>query len=249
MKLYLISSLSTLLEHAPDSSANKKRALAFNEGLQSSQSAKLTRRVSSGASVYPPSLIVWENAIDGFNNNNNGANSVGKAQMRQGTGVRQSRSPRGYCADACNGIPKGTQAGADATADSSSTYLNGLTDITDPMQSSIRISSSNSTSKSCHERNGEFVWDKKKKEEYGSRKKVCNEELSEDRICNDDEDDECDSSLLFAPNCVQSVTTIIVDEGDMNPLKVRTMYCTVHSSKIGIAEMCYSPCSAVKCFF
>ena len=248
------------------SSSSKKRALAFNEGPHNSQSARLTRRVSSGPSVYPPSLIVWENAVDGVNDNNNnninhnnnnnngnnnynnntnisdnsnnGANSVGKGQSRQGSNVRHSTSlmgmgigSNGCCSNTMCGIPKGSQPGTNVTVVSGNINLNGLKDISDPVQCKNQNSSlpSNSTEKASHEINDEFLWKKKKQKKSEVKNDInnINIEQSTDDTCNDDEGNESDSSLLFTPNCVQSVTTILVDEGDMNPLKVRTSHCTV----------------------
>ena len=225
---------SAELKNVPDSSSSKKRALAFYEGPHSIQPARLIRRVSSGASVYPPSLIVWENAVDGHGNSS-GSSSVGKGQVRQGSGlgsgVRHHASPRG-CTNTMCGVPKGPHPEVHATAGNGSTDLNGSKDITGTTPCKIHSNfSPNTTNKTCHGNKDEeeFLWKKNKLKQnlngngngHENGNGVSNEGIIEERMRNGDEDNESDSSLLFTSNCVQHVTTILVDEGDMNPLKVR----------------------------
>ena len=243
IKVYLERILlhSADLKNVPDSSSSKKRALAFYEGPHSIQPARLIRRVSSGASVYPPSLIVWENAVDGHNSNNSsgsgGSSCVGKGQVRQGSGVgsgvRHHASPRG-CTNTMCGVIQGSHPGVHATPGNGTTDLNGFKDITGATPCKIHSnSSSNTTKKTYPAKNDdeEFLWKKNKLKQNlngtgnrnGNGNGVSNEGITEDRMRNSDEDNESDSSLLFTSNCVQHVTTILVDEGDMNPLKVRTV--------------------------
>jgi hypothetical protein len=224
------------LKYVPDSSSSKKRALAFYEGPHSIQPARLIRRVSSGASVYPPSLIVWENAVDGHGNGGGGgSSSVGKGQVRQGTGVgsgvRHHSSPRG-CTNTMCGVSKGPHPGVHATPGNGTADLSGSKDHTGATPCKIHSnSSSNSTNKTYHASNDdEFLWKKNKLKEnlngngngHENGNGVSNEGVTEERMRDGDEDNESDS-LLFTSNCVQHVTTILVDEGDMNPLKVRTV--------------------------
>jgi hypothetical protein len=221
------------LKNVPDSSSSKKRALAFYEGPHSIQPARLIRRVSSGASVYPPSLIVWENAVDGHGNSGGGGSgnsSVGKGQVRQGTGVGSGF--RG-CTNTMCGVLKGPHPGVHATAGNGTTDLNGSKDITGATPCKIHSTSSpNTTNKTYHaNKDEEYLWKKNKLKQnlngngngHENGNGVSNEGISEERMRNIDDDNESDSSLLFTSNCVQHVTTILVDEGDMNPLKVRTV--------------------------
>lgn len=224
------------MKSVPDSSLSKKRALAFYEGPHSIQPARLIRRVSNGTGVYPPSLIVWESAIDSNSNisGSSGGRSVGTGQVRQGTGVgsgmRHHASPRG-CTNAMCGILKEPPPGVHATPGNSTTDLNGSNDITGSTPCRTHsTSSSNPTNRTYHTSNDDEFLRKKNKlkqnlnghgNENGNG--VSNEGITGDRMRNGDEDNESDSSLLFTSNCVQSVTTILVDEGDMNPLKVRTI--------------------------
>jgi hypothetical protein len=225
---------SAELKNVPDSSSSKKRALAFYEGPHSIQPARLIRRVSSGASVYPPSLIVWENAVDGRGNSGGGSSSAGKGQVRQGSGVgsgaRHHASSRG-CTNTMCGVPEGPHPGVHATPDNGTTDLNGSKDITRTTPCKIHSnSSSNTTNKTYHASNDDdFLWKKNKLKRnlngngYENGNGVSNEGIAEEGMRNGDEDNESDSSLLFTSNCVQHVTTILVDEGDMNPLKVRIL--------------------------
>ena len=179
----------------------------------------------------------YNNNINSSDNSNNCPNSVGKGQSRQASSMRHSTSlmemgmgSNGCCSNTMCGIPKGSQTGAHLTAVSGS--INGLKDITDPIQGKSQNSSStlNSTDKASHEINDEYLRKKKKRKKSEVKNDNINNvniEQSTDDTCNDDEGNESDSSLLFTPNCVQSVTTILVDEGDMNPLKVSTSHCTV----------------------
>lgn len=192
--------------------------------------------MSSGASVYPPSLIVWENAIDSSSNSSGsgGSRSMGKGQVWQGTGVGSDvchhAYPRG-CTNAMCGVPKGPHPGVHATGGNSTTDLYGSNDIRGSTPCSIHSTSTlNSTNKTCHASDDDEFLKKKNSLKQnlnwhgnGHENGVSNKGVTGDRMRNGDEDYESDSSLLFTSNCVQSVTTILVDEGDMNPLKVRTV--------------------------
>jgi hypothetical protein len=60
------------------------------------------------------------------------------------------------------------------------------------------------------------------------------------------EPEESDDASRYPAQCVQAVTTIIVDEGDMNPLKVRCLRCCLSYVFCPLSSVC-CPVSAVLC--
>ena len=181
------------------------------------RSARRTRRVSNriDADAYPSSLVVWETGVDSCKSSSSSRlqrisqtaldapmeceDSYGECDAVSVTHGIQGRS-------SSSSFSVGRSKDSSSSASASMGYDTSHNDKIPLCAVSSQHSSSDSLSRTrasqCH--NGscdcEGISSLKKEDDY--------------------DDEERDTPYLLSSGCIRAVTTITVDEGDMNPLKV-----------------------------
>jgi hypothetical protein len=167
--------------------------------------------------VCPPSLVLWESGIDANGSSSSRSNSKKSSnsaeEVLSGDGQRDS-------SDVCSACNVSLKGGLSSRTKSPDLTYKGDgpgagTGIGFQPRSHLNPSAHGESDRGttpCTEREGEGY--------YGS---TINRIEREKFVLYEPE--ESDDASLCPAHCVQTVTTIIVDEGDMNPLKVRRVSC------------------------
>ena len=195
-------------------SSTKKRTSEVTD----SRSARRTRRVSNqiDADAYPSSLVVWETGVDSCRSNSSSRlqrisqtaldapmeceDNYGESDAVDGTHSIQGNSSSSSFGAGRNGSSSSTSAGTGVGCDTPYSDKVPLCGISS--KHSLNDTRSRGRTSQCRH-NGSCGCEglnPLKEEDY--------------------DDEERDTPYLLSSGCIRAVTTIIVDEGDMNPLKV-----------------------------
>jgi hypothetical protein len=195
---------------------------------------RLTRRVSAGASVCPPSLVLWENGIDANGSSSSSRSNSKKSAISVEEGINGYTVLRGdvhedsdAVSSACCAALKGGISSRTKSPDLTPGFTGTVTRTGIGFQPRNRLTpctngESDRGTTPCAEGEGKGDGEGEEDGDYGSNMSTIEREKFAVYV-----PEECDDASLYPAHCVQAVTTIIVDEGDMNPLKVRRLSCCV----------------------